>query len=392
MFDQQVPQCDPGAGYAAEHTAVDAAISRVLRSGRYILGEEVASFEKEFADYVGRKHCVGVASGTDALVASVRMLDPAPDHYVISVSHTSVATIAAIELAGARPLLIDISPTTLTLDPEELRQVLERPPGKIAAILVVHLYGQPADMDAILSLAHRHGVPVIEDCAQSHGARLGEQTLGTLGRIATFSFYPTKNLGALGDGGAVLVDDPGLAERLRGYRQYGWTTPQMAEFRGTCSRLDELQAAILRVRLPQLNQQNERRRAIAARYTSAFADLPLCTPWVPSRAHAVYHQYVLRTPRRDALRAALQRLGVGTGIHYPTPVHLQPAYHGRVATGPAGLEHSERAASEVLSLPMFPQLSDAQIEFVIRAVREACVDLPRNPATATGSTGGHRRE
>jgi dTDP-4-amino-4,6-dideoxygalactose transaminase len=375
MSDTPVPQTDPKAAYTAQPADIHAAIARVLDSGRYILGAEVSAFEREFAEYIGQRHCVGVASGTDALVCAVRALDPLPSDYVITVSHTSVATVAAIELAGAKPLLIDIDPTTFTLDSEELARVLERPPGRVAAIIVVHLYGQAADLEAILPLARLHGVPVIEDCAQSHGARLGPKRLGSLGEMAAFSFYPTKNLGAIGDGGAILLEDSRLYERLRAYRQYGWRTPQVSELPGLCSRLDELQAAILRARLPRLDQENARRRQIAARYNESFKGLPLRLPLVRSDAQPVFHQYVVRASKRDSMCQALERRGVNTGIHYPIPVHLQPAYRGRVALGPSGLPESERAAHEVLSLPMYPQLSDQQVERVCTAVNEASREM-----------------
>jgi dTDP-4-amino-4,6-dideoxygalactose transaminase len=375
MSELSVPQTDPKAAYTARQADIDAAIARVLDSGRYILGAEVASFEREFAGFIGRKYCLGVASGTDALVAAVRVLDPAAHDYVITASHTSVATVAAIELAGARPLLIDIGAAGYALDPEELARVLEHPPGRIAAIILVHLYGHPADSAALLALARRHGVPVIEDCAQSHGAQLGSQRLGSLGGLAAFSFYPTKNLAAIGDGGAILVDDPDRYERLKAYRQYGWKTRQVSDFPGVCSRLDELQAAILRVRLLWLDEENARRRQIADRYRQGLAELPLGAPPIEPDALPVFHQYVVRTPKRDALRLVLERRGVNTAIHYPVPVHLQPAYRGRLSIGPSGLARSERAALEVLSLPMYPQLSDPQVERVITAVRAACREL-----------------
>jgi dTDP-4-amino-4,6-dideoxygalactose transaminase len=375
MSDLSVPQTDPKAAYTSRRADVDAAIARVLDSGRYILGEEVAGFESEFAGYIGRNYCLGVASGTDALIGAVRALDPTAHDYVITASHTSVATVAAVELAGAKPLLIDIGAATYSLDPEELAQVLERPPGRIAAIILVHLYGHPADARAVLALARRHGVPVIEDCAQSHGAMLGTQRLGSLGEMAAFSFYPTKNLGAIGDGGAILVDYPDRYQRLKAYRQYGWRTRQVSDFPGVCSRLDELQAAILRVRLTRLEEDNARRRQIAADYRQGLAGLPLGAPPSDPDALPAFHQYVVRTPKRDALRLALEQRGVNTAIHYPVPVHLQPAYRGRVCVGPSGLVRSERAAREVLSLPMYPQLSGPQVERVIAAVREACLQL-----------------
>jgi dTDP-4-amino-4,6-dideoxygalactose transaminase len=372
MSDARVPQANPKAAYIAQRAEIQAAIARVLDGGHYILGEEVAAFEREFADYIGRAYCLGVASGTDALIGALRALDPAPHDYVITASHTSVATVAAIELAGARALLIDIDESTFALDPQELAQVLAHPPGRIAAIIAVHLYGQAADMAAIVPLARRHGVPLIEDCAQSHGARLGAKRLGSLGELAAFSFYPTKNLGAIGDGGAILTDDPRLRERLKAYRQYGWSVARVSESVGACSRLDELQAGILRVKLALLERDNARRRQIAACYQERLAPLPLVLPSTRAEALPVFHQYVVRSSRRDALREGLERLGVNTNIHYPVPVHLQPAYRGRVALGPAGLARTEQAAREVLSLPMYPQLSDRQIERVCGAVSEAC--------------------
>jgi dTDP-4-amino-4,6-dideoxygalactose transaminase len=375
MSDSPVPQADPRAAYIAQRADVQAAIARVLDGGHYILGEEVTAFEHEFADYIGRAYCLGVASGTDALIGALRALEPAPHDYVITASHTSVATVAAIELAGARPLLIDIDESTFALDPDELGQVLAHPPGRIAAIIVVHLYGQAAGMQAILPLARRHGVPVIEDCAQSHGARLGTRRLGSLGEMAAFSFYPTKNLGAIGDGGAILVEDPRLYERLRAYRQYGWNALRVSQSVGDCSRLDELQAAILRVKLAHLERDNARRRQIAACYQERFAPLPLNLPRSRPDALPVFHQYVVRSSQRDALRAGLERRGVNTNIHYPVPVHLQPAYRDRVALGPSALPRTEQAAREVLSLPMYPQLSDQQIERVCTAVSAVCREI-----------------
>jgi dTDP-4-amino-4,6-dideoxygalactose transaminase len=294
---------------------------------------------------------------------------------VVTVAHTAVATVAAIELAGARPLLVDIEPSSYTLDAAELARVLATPPGRIAAIIPVHLYGQAADLGAILPLARRYGVRVIEDCAQCHGATLAGRRLGSIGDLAAFSFYPTKNLGALGDGGMVVTEDDALADRLRMLREYGWRERYVSDISGTNSRLDELQAAILRVKLEVLDADNARRDAIAFAYDRGLAGLPLELPERRAGASHVFHQYVLRTTRRDALREALKGRGIGTNIHYPMPVHLQPAYHGRLALGPSGLGESERAAREVLSLPMFPQLTEEQVGRVISAVHGAFANL-----------------
>ena len=246
------------------------------------------------------------------------------------------------------------------------------PPGPIAAIIPVHLYGQPADLDAILALARRHGARVIEDCAQCHGAGLEGRRAGSVGELAAFSFYPTKNLGALGDGGIVVAGDDAFAERVRELREYGWRQRYVSAIPGLNSRLDELQAAVLRVKLGALERDNARRAAIAEAYDRGLAGLPLTLPARRAETTHVFHQYVVRSPGRDALRAALGARGIGTNIHYPVPVHLQPAYEGRLAIGPSGLGETERAAREVLSLPIYPQLADAQVARVIAAVRE-CV-------------------
>jgi dTDP-4-amino-4,6-dideoxygalactose transaminase len=259
------------------------------------------------------------------------------------------------------------------MDPAALEQALATPGGdKIAAIIPVHLYGQAADLTALGTLARRHGAKLIEDCAQAHGATFAGKPVGSIGDVACFSFYPTKNLGALGDGGALTTSDDALAAEIRAIREYGWRERRyVSEQTGVNSRLDELQAAILRVKLAHLAADNARRAAIASRYDAGFAGLDLAVPFRAAGRSHVFHQYVVRTKRRDALRDALQAAGIGTNIHYPVPVHLQPAYQDRVALGPSGLRETERAAGEILSLPMFPQLSEAQVEATIAAVRAA---------------------
>ena len=371
MSGAPIPQTDPKAAYLAQRREIDAAVARVLAGGWYILGQEVAAFEHAFAAYVGTRHALGVANGTDALVLALRALEVGREDYVVTVSHTAVATVAAIELAGAKPLLVDIDPATYTMDTAEFARVLASPPGRIAGIIPVHLYGQPADLDAILPLARKHGVRIVEDCAQCHGALLAGKRLGSMGDIAAFSFYPTKNLGALGDGGAVITGDDALAERVRALREYGWRERYVSDIAGTNSRLDELQAAILRVKLARLDADNARRAAIADAYDAGLAGRPLGLPARRPDASHVFHQYVIRSPARDRLREALTRRAIGSNIHYPVPVHLQPAYKGRLALGPSGLRHSERAALEVLSLPIYPQLGDAEVARVIAALRES---------------------
>jgi dTDP-4-amino-4,6-dideoxygalactose transaminase len=364
-----VPQTDPKANYLAHRAEIDAAIHGVLESGWYILGREVEAFERAFAAYVGVSHAIGVANGTDALELALRACGVGPGDLVFTVSHTAVATVAAVELAGATPVLVDIDPVTYTLAPNCLEAAIAHPPaGRPKAVIPVHLYGQAADMPSILDIARRYGLYVIEDCAQSHGAALAGRMTGAWGDIAAFSFYPTKNLGALGDGGLVVTGDPELAERTRSLRQYGWRQRYVSEVPGCNSRLDELQAAILRVKLEYLETENARRGALAARYTTALTDSGLTLPTCREGAEHVYHQYVVRSPQRDALQAHLRARGIGTLVHYPRAVHQQSAYEGRVPIA-GSLSHSERAAAEVLSLPIYPELTDEQVDSVAEACR-----------------------
>jgi dTDP-4-amino-4,6-dideoxygalactose transaminase len=360
----KIPQADPGSGYRAHKEAIDAAIQRVLDSNRFILGQEGHEFEKEFAAYIEAGHAVSCGNGTDALVLALRGLDIGPGSTVVTVSHTAVATVAAIEMTGAVPLLIDVDPRHFTLDPAELTEVLSRPPSglpPIRAVICVHLYGQAADMDLILPICRQHEVALVEDCAQAHGGRYQGRRLGTFGEAGTFSFYPTKNLGALGDGGAVVTRDAALAERLTALRQYGWYEHYVSREPGINSRLDEVQAAVLRAKLPFLDVDNQRRRAIAAAYGMALVGSDLIVPSVRTASEHAFHLYVARVPdgRRDVVRAQLREGQIGTGVHYPLPAHLQPAYAGRVAVGPSGCAVSARLAGEVLSLPLYPQLSDS---------------------------------
>jgi len=364
----EVPQTDPRAGYREHQTEIDAAIRGVLDSGRYILGPEVEHFEREYAAYVGVNHTVGVANGTDALELSLRACGVGAGDLVFTVSHTAVATVAAIESAGAIPVLVDIDPATYTMDPGTLAAALANPPpGRPKAVVPVHLYGHPADMPAILEGARRHDLLVIEDCAQSHGAALNGRMTGVWGDIASFSFYPTKNLGALGDGGMVATGSPALAERVRLLRQYGWRERYVSDSSGGNSRLDELQAAVLRVKLRYLDGENARRRYLARAYDALLKSTELVLPSVRPGARHVYHQYVVRLPRRDELGIHLREAGIGTGIHYPVPVHLQPAYRGRLPLG-TPLPVTEQVAGEILSLPMFPQLSDRQVRQVCECI------------------------
>lgn len=364
-----IPPCDPRANYRAHKNEIDAGVGAVLEGGSYILGREVAAFEQEFAAYLGVDHAVGVASGTDALHLALRACRIGPGDAVLTVSHTAVATVAAVELAGATPVLVDIDPATFTIDCNALEQAIRQDWGvPLKAIIAVHLYGHPVDMPAVMDIAARHGLHVIEDCAQSHGASIAGRKTGSWGHIAAFSFYPTKNLGALGDGGAVVTNDSALAERVRLLREYGWRERYVSDEPGMNSRLDELQAAILRVKLRYLDGENERRRRIAEAYGRALEGTGLVLPRSGDGVHA-WHQYVIRALERDRLRAFLSDHGIGTLIHYPVPVHLQPAYRGRVRH--AMLGRTEQVVREILSLPMYPELALDQVELVGRAILPA---------------------
>ncbi len=365
-----IPQADPRAGYLEHRAAINAAIARVLDSGQYILGREAETFESRFAALIGVAHGIGCGSGTDALELAVRACGIGAGDLVFTVSHTAVATVAAIERAGALPVLIDIEKDGFNMDPEELERALKAPPpGRPSAVMPVHLYGEPAALDGIKGLARQHGLRLIEDCAQSHGATYRGQVTGSIGDFGCFSFYPTKNLGALGDAGTLVTNDRELAVAAREIREYGWRDRYVSAVPGINSRLDPVQAAILNIKLDVLAEDNARRQAIAARYDAGFAGLPLKLPPRRNAATHVYHQYVVRTANRDGLREHLRQAGIGSGIHYPLPVHLHPAYRGRVANGPSGLCNSQKVTREILSLPIYPQLADAAVDRVIAEVR-----------------------
>jgi dTDP-4-amino-4,6-dideoxygalactose transaminase len=365
-----IPQARPGAFYERHREETLAAMGRVLDSGWYVLGREVQAFEQEFAREFGVAGSVGVGNGTDALGLALRAFGIGSGDTVATVSHTAVATAAAIEMVGAQPVFVDIASGAYTMDPESLRRTL-RACGPMKAIIVVHIYGSPADMDAILAIAREFGIPLIEDCAQSHGAKYRGRFTGTMGDAAAFSLYPTKNLGAIGDGGMVVSRDPGFLEKVRSLRQYGWRSRYISDVPGVNSRLDELQAAVLRVRLPHLQAHNDRRAEIASMYDRELEGAGLILPARRPDATHVYHQYVVRSSDRNRLQASLARQGIGTNIHYPTPVHCQPAYAGRCERDPLGLPATEAVAGEILSLPMFPELSDADVAEVAAAVRGA---------------------
>jgi dTDP-4-amino-4,6-dideoxygalactose transaminase len=361
-----IPQTDPKANYRVHKQAIDEAIQQVLESGWYILGETVANFEKLFAEYIGVRHAIGVASGTDALHLALRAIGVKSGDVVVTVSHTAVATVAAIELAGAIPFLIDIDPNTFTMSPEQLDIALKKSEKRPVAIIPVHLYGHPANMSEIRQIAQRYEIPVLEDCAQSVGATWQNVYTGALGDIGAFSFYPTKNLGALGDGGMVVTNDDSLAQQVRLWRQYGWEHRYISKQAGSNSRLDPIHAAVLGIKLPYLDKENTRRQQIAQHYSYGLSNngfgLPTCHP----QASHVYHQYVIRTSRRDELQVYLRNLGIGTLIHYPQAVHMQPAYKNKIPH--LSLDSTEEVVAEILSLPMYPELDDTTVGQVIDAL------------------------
>jgi dTDP-4-amino-4,6-dideoxygalactose transaminase len=356
---------NPKAQYLAHKAAIDAAIQRVLENGRYVLGPEVAAFEAEFAAYIGAGHAIGVANGTDAIAIALKALGIGPGDEVITTAHTAVATVAAIELAGATPVFADIERDYFTLDPAKVEKMIS---PKTKAIIAVHIYGQPAALDEFQAIAKRHGLRLIEDSAQCHGARYDGKRLGSIGDIACFSSYPTKNLGAIGDGGAIVTSDAELAQRCKLIREYGWAERYVSHIVGQNSRLDELQAAVLRVKLAALDVDNQKRADIAARYDRALASTGLVLPKRRPNTSHVFHLYVLRSTQRDALIESLKQAEIGALIHYPVPVHRQKAYLGRVRGGES-LPETERAALEVLSLPMYPELTNDEVERVVSAVQ-----------------------
>lgn len=370
-MNRQIPTIDLVAQHASLQTELTAAIERVVSSGRYILGEEVEAFERAFGAYLGVGHVVGTSSGTAALQLALMAAGIGPGHDVITVSHTAVATVAAIEQAGANPVLVDIDLERFTLDPGRLAAALT---PRTRAIVPVHLYGCPADLDPILAFAHEHGLVVIEDCAQAHGARYRDKRVGAWGHLSAFSFYPTKNLGAMGDGGAVATADAELATRLRELRQYGWRERYVSEARGLNARLDEIQAAILSTKLSHLDRWNARRRQLARRYRLGLANTSVVLPVEPADVEHVYHQFVIRSALRGALRESLAQVGIASGILYPLPVHRQPAY---ATLAHAALVQSERAAAENLALPLYPELTDEAVDRVCDVVRRFC-EKPRH--------------
>jgi dTDP-4-amino-4,6-dideoxygalactose transaminase len=360
-----IPWASPAAQYRAHQKIIQAAIARVLDSGFFVLGEEVEAFERTFAQYCGVAHGVGVASGTDALELAMRALGIGPGDEVITVSHTAVATAAAVLACDATPVLVDIEDAYYTIDAAKIEAAIT---PRTRAIVAVHLYGQAVDMDAVLKLARGHGLRVIEDCAQSTGGRTGARRLGSMGDAACFSFYPTKNLGAIGDGGMVVSSDADVIARVRRLRQYGWDDARKTHEVGRNSRLDPMQAAILTAKLPHLDADNARRAAIAARYDRGLAGLPFVRPQARPNTTHVYHLYVVRCDDRAGVMAHLRADQIGSAIHYAEPVHVQRGYAEKSVLPQGGLPVTDAAVDKILSLPMYPELTDAEVDRVIASL------------------------
>jgi dTDP-4-amino-4,6-dideoxygalactose transaminase len=383
----KVPLIDLVAQYRELRERILPAMERVMAAGDFILGEEVERFEAAFAAHCGVRHCVGVASGTDALLLGLRALGVQPGDEVVVPANTFVATALAVSHAGAVPVFGDVCEDDHCLDPAALEAALT---PRTRAVIPVHLYGQPARMDEILAIAARHGLRVLEDACQAHGARYRGAPAGSLGHAAAFSFYPGKNLGAYGDGGAVVTDDPCVADCLRLDRQYGQRVKYVHDTIGHNSRLDTLQAAVLRIKLEELDGWNARRRTLADAYAEALAGTGLGLPEARPEVEHVRHLYVVRTPDRDALLARLHDRGIGAGIHYPVPVHLQAPYRG-ARTVPEAAPVATRLAGEILSLPLYPEMETAQVERVAREVRAFSAGegaAPARTATAIATAAG----
>jgi dTDP-4-amino-4,6-dideoxygalactose transaminase len=361
----KVPYFDLKAQYDGLRGEMAAALDRVGRNAAFILGEDVTKFEEEFAAYCEAKHCVALNSGTSALHLALLALGVKPNDEVITTPNTFMATAEAISYLGARPVFVDIDPASANIDPRGIEQSIT---GRTKAILPVHLYGRPADLDGILTIADRHNIPVVEDACQAHGARYGEKRVGGFGRAAAFSFYPGKNLGAYGEGGALTTDDGRIAEFVRSLRSHGETSRYSHEYIGYNYRMDGFQGAILRIKLKHLGRWTARRQEIAALYRKELAGARVVMLQDDARAESVYHLFVVYVTNRDRVKTALEAHGVETAIHYPRPVHLQKAY-ASLGHGRGSFPNTELACDRVLSLPLFPEMTDEQAEYVARMLR-----------------------
>jgi len=355
---------NPSAQFSSYQTEIEEAVLAVMRGNRYVLSEEVASLEKEFADYIGTTAAVGVANGTDAIELALRALEIGLGDEVITVSHTAVATIAAIEATGADAVLVDVESEYYTLNPNQLEEVFS---DKTRAIIAVHLYGQSANLDAIKTFCQKKNIFLIEDASQAHGAKYQGRRLGSIGDIGCFSCYPTKNLGAIGDAGLITTNNIDLAAKIRMLREYGWNN-RISEYPGRNSRLDEIQAAVLRIKLKYLDLDNEKRRKLAQYYMTHLSDNQVTLPVIRPDNESVFHLFVMQVERRQELLSYLLTKDIQAGVHYPVPVHLQPAYKGRVVTA-IDMSVTESLTNRIISLPMYPELTLKDAELVVRALK-----------------------
>jgi len=362
---ENIPVVDLKSINDTHREAINSAIQRVIDSGWFILGKEVTRFEENFARFSGNQYCSSVANGTDALEIALRALDIKPGDEVLSVSHTAVATISAIERVGAIPVFVDIEPKTRGMDPVKLEKSIS---SKTKCIIPVHIYGQPCEIEEICNIAKKHGIPVIEDCAQSHGAMFKDKIVGTFGEIAAYSFYPTKNLGALGDGGAITTNSKELFDKASLLKQYGWRERYISEIVGLNTRLDEIQAAILSEKLPFLKEENSTRLKIAQKFINSIKSDKIKTPYLFKDRTHVMHLFVVEAEDREDFRSYMHSNGVQTALHYPAPVHTQPAYLNRIKA-PQGMQETEKLYKHLVSLPMFPTLTSDQIEKVSNVLK-----------------------
>jgi dTDP-4-amino-4,6-dideoxygalactose transaminase len=357
---------NPKAQYLAYKDEIDSAIKAALSKGQLILGENVYAFEKEFSEYIGSKYCIGVGNGTDALFLAMHAMGLGPGDEVIAPSHTATATIAAISMTGATPILVDVDPIYHTIDPFSVSQSIT---SKTKAVIVVHMYGQAADMDEIVSITRQNNLRLIEDCAQAPGATHKNRQVGNIGDVGCFSFYPTKNLGALGDAGAIVTSNQLLANKISMLREYGWDKKRISQYSGFNSRLDEIQAAVLRVKLKYLEKDNAKRIVLAKNYGEELNQLPLDSIPLRKQCKHIYHLYVIGVDQRDTLVTNLKSIGIIAGIHYPVPVHLMPAYKKSTKAG-LSLDNTENISKRVLSLPIYPELTESDQNQVINNLKK----------------------
>jgi len=357
-----IPCANPLAQYQSHKEEILEAVKRVFDDGYYVLGPEVDKLERDFATYCGVNYGIGVNSGTDALILTLRSLDVGAGDEVVTVSHTALATLAAIIACGATPVLVDIDPVYYTMDPESLRIAIT---NRTKVVIPVHLYGQCADMNAIMTIAQENNIAVIEDCAQAAGAIYHEKRVGSMGDAACFSFYPTKNLGAIGDGGMIVTNNDVLAQRIRRLRQYGWNESRSTIEPGINSRLDEIQAAILNVKLKYLDEDNNKRRELAQAYQKGLYDHGFGLPEARPNSSHVYHLYVITSSERDDIIQKLSETGIASGVHYHLPSHLHDGYKELCRLPSTGLPITNKLVANILSLPMYPEISTSQMEEVV---------------------------